>query len=108
MPVDFAEQLAHLASQPAHEFGHQLSGDPVAAVHDDPHVAREAYVGGDAPEISLAHIRLDHLAVAGRQIALHDPSPQIPDFVTGKSLSCEYDLEAVVLGGVVAAGYHHA
>ena len=102
--VHLGEQLGHPGAEPPVDRGRHRSGGTVAGVDDDVDRARE-------PADVLDHevlIDRPHRPDLGRTGALPeaprlDPAPEVLDLLAVERLLAEADLEAVVVGGVVAA-----
>jgi len=84
-----------------------ITGRPrVAGVEDHFDAAREVELGRD-----LCHVRRDHVhgldgTVSRDEILLFDQRAKVLDVFAVDGRSSRHDFEAVVLGGVVAAGDH--
>ena len=103
--VDVAVELDDLAAEPAIEFPRGRAGDAVAAIDRDLHRAREARIRNDAQQVGLAHIGTAVPPRSAGEIPFFDAAPQALDVFAGERDAVEHHLQAVVLGGIVAAGH---
>ncbi|MNM88790.1 hypothetical protein D3C81_1010130 [compost metagenome] len=106
--VDVTEQLGRFAAQATEQVANESAGHAVAGIEGDFHRAGELDVAEDAVEVLLAHVDLLVRAGTAGKAAGFDTLAQGLDLFAVDRLAGEDHLEAVVVGGVVAAGDHDA
>ena len=108
--VDLAVQRDHLGADGLQQARGDVAGNTIAGV--DHHLQRplHLHVVGDAADVVFVHRLLDQRtgAAARLQAAFADALAQVLDRVAGQGLATDHDLEAVVVGRIVAAGHRHA
>ena len=108
--VDVAEQRGDVRADRFQHARPQHAGGAVAGIHHHLEPLADLHVAGDALHVVLADVALRHGA---RHLGLHQPvlgdaRVQVQDGVARQGLATDHDLEAVVVGRVVAAGDGHA
>ena len=114
--VDLAVQLHHVVPERPEQPRRDVSGHAVAAVDDDLPGLVTGHgrdLRADAPDVVPDDLRAAQGAgpanvPPGIEVVLLDPAPQILDGVTVQRVARQHDLQAVVVGRVVAAGDHDA
>ena len=104
--VDVAEQFDDVAAERAVQPRRDRAGHAVAAVDGDLHRPRQLHVADDARQVLLDDLGLLQFArlTGALEAAVLDPLAQRLDAVAVQRLAGDHHLQAVVLGGVVAAG----
>src|SRR5690606_28819952 len=108
--VDLAEQGFDRGADGFEHARPDLAGDAVAGIDHHLQRAVDLDVGGNALDVVIGDVALGD--ATGRrcrvQAVLGDARVQVGDRVAGQRLAADHDLEAVVVGRVVAAGHRHA
>src|SRR6266849_777254 len=107
-PVDLAVELGHLAAQAPVEPRREHAGDAVAAVDRDMERPRQLYVGGDALDIGVQHIRSAAFSRTGLELLFFNPAAQLLYVLAPERVARHHHLEAVVFGRIVAAAHRDA
>lgn len=108
--VDLAVQRDDLGADRFQQARCDIAGHAVAGIHHHLDRAVQLHVVGDALDVGVADVALFQLArrCRGVQAAFVDALVQFGDRRSGQGLAADHDLEAVVVGRIVAAGDRHA
>lgn len=104
--VDLTVQRLDIGTDGLEQARAQLAGDTAAGIDNDAQAALDLDVAGDAVDVGLTDIEcLEITAPLGhRHAALDDACVELGDGAAGERFAIDHDLEAVVIGRVVAAG----
>ena len=104
LAVDIGKQQMMLTREELDELLDHRSRGAVAGVPADP-IAAARIAGKETRDIRVDDRDIGHGAVAGRPVARPGQPSEIGDVIAKKRRMTKYHLEAVILGGIVAAGY---
>ncbi len=104
--IDVAEQFDDVAAERAVQPRRDRATDAIAAVDRDLHRPGQLHVADDTRQVLLDHLGLPQLArlIGALEAAVLDPLAQRLDPIAVQRLAGDHHLQAVVFGGVVAAG----
>ena len=106
--VHFTIQWCDFTAQFLNQHGAQLSGNAVTGIHHHFQRRRHSNITDDTVQIGAAHVVPGLLTLPSGKVSGLDALVQLLDSFTRQGLSAQHDLQAVIVGWIMATGHHNA